>query len=60
MSPAIGERASSEVPIAAPAAGGDLVSAQEALLRRPRVSIRTRLIASLALCFLFCVAFALG
>jgi signal transduction histidine kinase len=37
-----------------------LRAAQQALLGRPRLSIRTRLVASLALCFLFCIAFALG
>ncbi len=37
-----------------------LRTAQEALLGRPRLSIRTRLIASLSLCFLLCVAFGLG
>jgi two-component system NtrC family sensor kinase len=45
---------------ATPAVEEGLLAAQEALLGRPRLSIRTRLIASLALCFLCCVAFALG
>ena len=37
-----------------------LRKAQETLLSRPRLSIRTRLIASLTLCFLLCGAFALA
>jgi two-component system NtrC family sensor kinase len=37
-----------------------LRGAQQSLLRRPRLSIRLRLVASLALCFLLCCAFSLG
>jgi signal transduction histidine kinase len=37
-----------------------LREAQRALLGRPRMSIRLRLVASLALCFLLCCAFSFG
>jgi two-component system NtrC family sensor kinase len=56
------ETASREAPREPPNlnAAERLRAAQEALLGRPRLSIRTRLVASLALCFLLCAAFALG
>jgi signal transduction histidine kinase len=49
-----GPHAGPEVDIAA-----RLRTAQEALLGRPRLSIRVRLVASLSLCFLLCCAFTL-
>jgi two-component system NtrC family sensor kinase len=49
-----GQRGGPEVDI-----GSRLRTAQEALLGRPRVSIRVRLVASLSLCFLMCCAFTL-
>ncbi len=48
------QRGGPEVDIAA-----RLRTAQEALLARPRVSIRARLVASLSICFVVCCAFTL-